>query len=42
MGYIADTIYIFRELMKLLFVVVTSPFAVVGSLLMVGSITWQS
>ncbi|WP_417549759.1 hypothetical protein [Methylophaga sp.] len=41
MGYIADTIYICRELMKLLFVVITSPFAAVGSLLMLGSVGWQ-
>ncbi|MDO8825518.1 hypothetical protein [Methylophaga sp.] len=41
MGYIADIIYIFRELMRLLFVVITSPFAVVGSLLMLGSASWQ-
>lgn len=41
MGFIADTIYIFRELMRLFFVVITSPFAAVGSLLMLGSIGWQ-
>ncbi len=41
MAYIADTIYIFRELMRLLFVVITSPFAVLGSLLMLGGAGWQ-
>lgn len=39
MPYIADTLNIFRELMRL--VVVTSPFAIVGSLLMLGSTDWQ-
>lgn len=41
MTYIADTIYIFRELTRLLFVVVTSPFTVIGSVLVLGSATWQ-
>lgn len=41
MAYIADTIYILRELTRLLYVVMTSPFAIVGSLLMLGSATWQ-
>ncbi len=41
MAYIADTIYIFRELTRLLYVVVTSPFAIIGSVLMLGSVTWQ-
>lgn len=37
MALIIDSIYVFRELIKLLFVVMTSPFALVGSLLMFGS-----
>lgn len=37
MGLIIDFIYVLRELAKLLFVVVTSPFAFVGGLLMLGS-----
>ncbi len=37
MALIIDVIYVTRELVKLLFVVITSPFALVGSLLMLGS-----
>jgi hypothetical protein len=37
MGLIIDFIYVLRELVKLLFVVMTSPFAFVGGLLMLGS-----
>lgn len=37
MALIIDVIYVSRELVKLLFVVITSPFALVGSLLMLGS-----
>jgi len=37
MTLIIDSIYVFRELIKLLFVVMTSPLALVGSLLMLGS-----
>jgi hypothetical protein len=37
MALLIDIIYIFRELGKLIYVVVTSPFALVGSLLMLGS-----
>lgn len=37
MALLIDIVYIFRELSKLTYVVVTSPFAVVGSLLMLGS-----
>ena len=41
MSLIIDFIYVSRELLRLLFVVMTSPFAIVGSLLMMGSISWQ-
>lgn len=41
MAFIIDLIYISRELMRLLFVVITSPFAILGSLLMLGSVSWQ-
>lgn len=34
---IIDAIYVLRELFKLLFVVMTSPFALVGGLLVLGS-----
>lgn len=37
MAFIIDMIYIIRELVKLLFVVMTSPFALIGSLLLLGS-----
>lgn len=37
MSLVIDCIYVLRELAKLLFVVVTSPFAFVGGLLMLGS-----
>ncbi len=37
MGLIIDFIYVLRELVKLLFVVMTSPFAFVRGLLMLGS-----
>lgn len=37
MALIIDAIYVCRELVKLVFVVITSPFALVGSLLMLGS-----
>lgn len=37
MSLLIDVIYVLRELSKLLFVVLTSPFALVGSLLMLGS-----
>ncbi|KGM06858.1 hypothetical protein LP43_1351 [Methylophaga thiooxydans] len=37
MALIIDLIYVFRELIKLVFVVITSPFGLVGSLLMLGS-----
>jgi len=37
MALIIDVIYLIRELLKILFVVITSPFAIVGSLLMLGS-----
>lgn len=38
MGFIIDTIYVMRELLKLLLVVITSPFAFVGSgLLLFGT-----
>lgn len=38
---IIDTIYIFRELSKLFYVVVTSPFAVIAAALMIGSYQWE-
>lgn len=41
MAFIIDSIYICRELLRLLFVVLTSPFAIIGSLLMLGSVSWQ-
>lgn len=41
MAFIIDSIYICRELLRLLFVVITSPFAIIGSLLMLGSASWQ-
>lgn len=41
MAFIIDLIYICRELLRLLFVVLTSPFAIIGSLLMLGSVSWQ-
>ena len=41
MAFIIDLNYISRELMRLLFVVITSPFAILGSLLMLGSVSWQ-
>ena len=37
MAFIVDCIFIARELIKLGFVVLTSPFAIVASLLMLGS-----
>jgi len=37
MAFLIDIIYIVRELTKLLFVLITSPFAIVGGLLMLGS-----
>lgn len=37
MALFIDIIYVLRELGKLTYVVVTSPFAIVGSLLMLGS-----
>jgi hypothetical protein len=37
MALFIDIIYVLRELTKLIYVVVTSPFAIVGSLLMLGS-----
>jgi hypothetical protein len=37
MALIIDVIYLMRELFKISFVVITSPFAIVGSLLMLGS-----
>lgn len=37
MALLIDIIYVVRELVKLTYVVVTSPFAIVGSLLMLGS-----
>lgn len=36
-AFIIDFLYLVRELSKLLFVVVTSPFAFVGGLLILGS-----
>lgn len=36
MAFIIDAIYIFRELIRLLFVVVTSPMAIIGGLLLLG------
>lgn len=41
MAFIIDSIYVCRELLRLLFVVTTSPFAIVGGLLMLGSTSWQ-
>ena len=41
MAFIIDSIYICRELLRLLFVAITSPFAIIGSLLMLGSASWQ-
>lgn len=41
MAFIIDCIYVCRELLRMLFVVITSPFAIVGSLLMLGSASWQ-
>ncbi|MEX0614357.1 MAG: hypothetical protein WD177_00490 [Methylophaga sp.] len=41
MAFIIDSIYVCRELLRLVFVVITSPFAIVGSLLMLGSTSWQ-
>ncbi|MDT8311948.1 MAG: hypothetical protein RQ732_10920 [Methylophaga sp.] len=41
MALIIDSIYVCRELLRLIFVVVTSPFAIVDSLLMLGSTSWQ-
>lgn len=40
MAFFIDLIYVCRELVRLLFVVITSPFAIVGSLLMLGSTGW--
>ncbi len=37
MALLIDIIYVLRELTKLIYVVVTSPFAIVGSLMMLGS-----
>ena len=37
MALIIDTIYVLRELRTLVFVVLTSPFALVGCLMMLGS-----
>lgn len=37
MALFIDIIYIIRELGKLTYVVITSPFAIVGSVLMLGS-----
>lgn len=36
-AFIIDLIYLLRELAKLLFVVMTSPFAFIGGLLVLGS-----
>ncbi len=41
MAFIIDCIYVCRELLRLFFVVITSPFAIIGSLLMLGSASWQ-
>ncbi len=37
MSYLIDLIYIVRELLKLAYVVITSPFAIVAGLLMLGT-----
>ena len=39
MAFLIDAIYVLREVGKLLFVVATSPFAIIGSLLVLGSYT---
>lgn len=41
MALIIDAIYIMRELSKLFYVVVTSPFAVIAAALMIGSYQWE-
>lgn len=41
MAFLIDVIYISRELMRLMLVVITSPFAIVASILTLGSITTQ-
>jgi hypothetical protein len=37
MGYLIDLMYLLKELVKLVFMVLISPFGIVASLLMVGS-----
>jgi len=37
MSYLIDAIIIFREMVKLSFVVLTSPFAIIGGLLLLGN-----
>jgi hypothetical protein len=39
MSYLIDLVYLFRELAKLTFMVITSPFAIVASFLFTW--TWQ-
>lgn len=41
MAYLIDVIYIVRELSRLFFVVITSPFAILASLLTLGNMHWQ-
>ncbi len=41
MAFIIDSIYVCRELLRLVFVVIASPFAIVGRLLLLGSTSWQ-
>lgn len=37
MGYIIDAIYIFREIVKLSFMVIVSPMGIISSLLLLDS-----
>lgn len=41
MALIVDAIYLFRELGKLFYVVITSPFAMLAAALMIGSYQWE-
>lgn len=41
MAFLIDIIYVVRELTRLMVVVITSPFAILASMLTLGSMHWQ-
>lgn len=41
MAFIVDAIYVIRELGRLFYVVITSPFAMLAAALMIGSYQWE-